>query len=138
MQPHSAPQQHYHPPPLAHQSRSIPAPRTKYRPTHREVEGFSPPHTVDILIQTFVIAIPSPLSFMFWDHVLYHMPLWIRLRKTRILDFSKFSSECSKSMHKNVGQFLAQLRHSAFDCFLRPLLIQLSHGMMPCRLTLLA
>jgi hypothetical protein len=28
---------------------------------------------------------------------------------TRIPDFSKFSSECSKSTHEHIGKFLAQL-----------------------------
>jgi hypothetical protein len=44
---HSIPQQHYPPPSLAHQSQSIPTPRAEYYSTHRELEGFASPHTLD-------------------------------------------------------------------------------------------
>jgi hypothetical protein len=63
---------------------------------------------------------------------------------TRIPDFSKFSSECSKSTHEHIGKFLAQLGElakteaSTFVYFFCLLLVLLSHGTLPCHLTLLA
>jgi hypothetical protein len=41
-----------------------------------------------------------------YDHWFDTIPY---LQGTRILEFSKFSSECGKSTHERIGQFLAQL-----------------------------